>query len=194
MFGRIVGAKISYVLDQSNNVVSMQGVQELMRQAHATGAGGQFFKSFFNEDYFRQVMEGSRFLPPDPVQPGDTWPVKITEPSANTGPITMDFTFTFKDWEMHGPRSCARVEVTGTMESEPGGTTGPNGIMVTLQDGTATGVYWWDPEFGMPIDSNLKVDTTVLVAFPKRMQAQIGAAVMTNQLSQVITTKVDSLN
>ncbi len=195
IFGKIVGAKVQYSLDTSNNVVRVEGINDLIKRLQ-TGdrASAAMIRSMFNENYFKQIMNYNRFLPPGPVQTGDTWPVKIDVPLSTLGTMSMGYTFTFKGWEMHGPRNCARIEFSGTIESQPGRNNGPMGMAMTIQNGTTTGVMWFDPEFGMVIDSNMQQDMTMLLTLPKNAQMQMGTSVLTNQLNQTINFKVDSLN
>ena len=193
VLGRLVGAKITYVMDASNNVAEVNGLGELRKRLQTGNSAAAALGRAFNENYFKQIMQSSRLLPPNPVQPGDTWPVKFDESSTMAGTISLNFTNTFKGWEMHGARNCARIEFSGTIESGPGGGIGPMGMAMTIQNGQSTGVYWFDPEFGLPIDSNMSDDMTMTIDIPKRAQAQVGAATITSQVSQVINSKVDSL-
>ena len=78
MFGKIVGSKIRYFLNASNEVERMEGVKELVNRVSSSGRAEEFamLKSAFSESYFKEMMSHYRILPPKPVRPGDTWPVQ----------------------------------------------------------------------------------------------------------------------
>ncbi|MGA3284588.1 MAG: DUF6263 family protein, partial [Verrucomicrobiota bacterium] len=122
MFGKIVGSKIQYFLDASNEVERIEGVDELVNRL-SSGAQADGFATFresmFSKDRFKQIMSVNRYMPPKAVQPGDTWPVKQTFEMGPLGTMVMDFDGTFQRWEMHGKRNCARLEFQGTIKSTP---------------------------------------------------------------------------
>jgi hypothetical protein len=110
-FQNIIGAKIKYFLDASNQVERIEGADALMNrlttggQADATDS----IKKLFNEGSLKQMI-GSRHLPSKPVQPGDTWPVQMDIMMGDLGTIVMDYTYSFERWEQRGKRTCARLE------------------------------------------------------------------------------------
>jgi hypothetical protein len=191
-FGKMVGAKIQYYLDASNNVERVDGVDELSQRLSGGGQAAANLKSVFNEDYFKQMMQSSRYLPPKPVQPGDTWPLKTDLPLGALGTMKLDYTFTFVGWEKHGERNCARIEFSGSIQSDPNGSPGPMGMSITIQNGTSSGIFWFDPEFGIAVDTKLDQDMTMLMDIPTR--GQKGSQTITNQLEQAVDIKLDSLN
>jgi hypothetical protein len=196
VFSKLLGCKIQYFLDASNNVQRIEGIDELTGRLAAGGGAAAQFKSMFTEDYFKQMMGANRLLPSDPVQPGDNWETKIQVP-AGFAMLSIDYTLTFTRWEKHGERNCARIEYSGTMQSQPGGNPGAMGMTMSVPEGSTTGVFWFDPEFGTVIDSKANQEMTMVITVPTRgKQAASGGSTltMTNQLSQVIAFKVDSLN
>jgi Family of unknown function (DUF6263) len=191
VFAKIIGSKIQYFLDASNNIERMEGIDELMNGVAADDRTG-VFKGMFNDSYFKQIMSFNRYLPPNSVQPGDTWPVKVEVPMGPLGTLDMNYNLTFKGWEMLGKRNCARIEMSGNIETEPGASSCPMGMTLTIPQGTVTGVLWFDPEFGMVVNSKLNQDMTMLMTMPKSAGPVAGQTI-TNQMSQVINFKVDSL-
>lgn len=196
VLSQIIGAKIQYYLDASNNVERMEGADKLADQISGGGTATAALKNIFNENSFKQLMSYARFIPPNPVQPGDTWPVQIQTASDALGTITQNFSFTFARWEQHGERNCARLEFSGTMQSGTNPLPDHTDMTISMQDGTMTGVLWFDPEFGIVIDSQVDQDMTLLITIPRRSQNATGSSmqVITNQLSQVLSFKLDSLN
>jgi Family of unknown function (DUF6263) len=191
VFSRIIGCKMQYYLDASNNIEHMDGIDELMDRV-SDGDKSGVFKSVLNENYFKQMMDFNRYLPPNPVQPGDTWPVKLQLPMGPLGTLDANYTMTFKGWETLGKRNCARIEISGDMATESGSSSGPMGMTMTIPKGTVSGVLWFDPEFGMAVDSKLNQDMTMIMTIPKSERVPEPQTI-TNQLSQVIDSKVDSL-
>ena len=199
MFGKIIGAKIQYFLDASNEVERIEGVDELMSRLSSGGKsdpGTEMFKnSMFSEDQFKQLMGGNHFMPPKPVQPGDTWPVKQSIEMGPLGTMVMDYDCNLQGWEMHGERNCARIEFQGTAKSTPGTNASPTGMSMTILDGNFSGVSWFDPELGIAIDMTMNQDIKMAMTIP--MNARGNAAgrtqTMTNIMSQVITMKLDSV-
>ncbi|MGH7980631.1 MAG: hypothetical protein ACREE6_14740, partial [Limisphaerales bacterium] len=150
----------------------------------------------FTENYFKQIMAFNRFLPSNPVQPGDSWPVKLEVPMASMGAMGMNYKLTFKGWEMVGKRNCARIEMTGDIQSKSGAGAGPMGMTIAIPEGNLSGALWFDPELGATVSSKMNQDMTMLMSMPKRARPGLGATgpqTITNQLSQVIDFKVDSL-
>jgi hypothetical protein len=200
MFGKIVGSKIQYFLDASNEVERMEGVDELENRL-SSGAQvdwlAPFKSAMFSKDRFKQIMSANRFMPPKPVQPGDTWPNTLSFEMGPLGTMTMDFNNTFQSWEMHGKRNCARLEFQGTIKSTPGTNANPTGLSMTITDGDFTGISWFDPELGITIDTTLNEDMKMVMNMPMNPRGNAGAAgrmqTITNQMNQVITIKLVSV-
>jgi len=191
--------KIQYFLDASNEVERIEGVDELMNRMSTGGKsnpGVEMFKSsMFSKDHFKQMMAANRFMPPKPVQPGDTWPVKQNYDMGPLGTLVMDFDCTLQGWEMHGKRNCARIEFQGTAKSTPGTNANPTGMSMTILDGNFSGVSWFDPELGITIDMTMNQDMKMAMTIPMngRGNAAAHTQTMTNIMSQVITMKLDSV-
>src|ERR1700722_9054234 len=106
IFNKMIGCKLQYFLDASNNVQRIEGIDELTGRLAAGGGAAAQFKSMFTEDYFKQMMGANRLLPPNPVQPGDNWETQIQVP-AGFAMLNIDYSLTFARWEKHGERNCA---------------------------------------------------------------------------------------
>jgi hypothetical protein len=197
MFGKIVGSKIQFFLDASNEVARIEGVEDMMNRLSAgvPAAALAPLKSMFSEGYFKQMMSANRFMPPKAVQPGDTWPVQVEFPMAALGIMVMDYTFTFQSWEMHGKRNCARLEFQGTITTKPDPNSKSTAMSISIQDGNSSGISWFDPELGKIIDTTMNQDMTMVITMP--MRGKPGGAGrtqnFTNQMSQAITIKLVSV-
>jgi hypothetical protein len=200
MFEKIIGSKIQYFLDASNEVERIEGVDELENRlssgAQADGLA-PFKSAMFSKDRFKQMMSANRYMPPKAVQPGDTWPVQQSFEMGPLGTMTMDFNSTFQSWEMHGKRNCARFEFQGTIKSTHGTNANPTGLSMTITDGDFTGVSWFDPELGITIDMTMNEDIKMVMNMPMNSRGNAGAAgrmqTITNQMNQIITIKLVSV-
>jgi hypothetical protein len=197
VFGKIVGAKIRFFLDASNTVERTEGVDELVNSI-STGAKADqqaIFKSMYSEDHLKEMMSQYKFMPPTPVQVGDTWPVKSEVKTGMIGILVMDETFTFQDWEFHGKRNCARFDFQGAIKLKPDTEPNPMGMLVTMKDGDISGSTWFDPELGIAIDTTMNMDMNMTITVPQqgKQAAQGKTQTVTNQMTQVISVKLLSL-
>lgn len=192
VFDKLVGSKIEYFLDASNAVDRIEGVDGLMTRL-ASGGNDQTvapMKSMYSEGYFKQLMSANLLLPNKPVQPGDTWPVHLEVPMGMMGTMVMAYDFTFASWEMHGKRNCARLEFQGSVNLKPDANAGKSGFSMTIQDGTASGIAWFDPELGITIDTTMNQNFTMLMQVPNgrgKMQS------ITNTMDQAMNIKLVSV-
>jgi hypothetical protein len=199
MFGKIIGAKIDYYMDASNDVERIEGVDELVNRLSSGGQtdmGVQMFKSaMFGKDNFKRMMSAYRFVPPQPVQPGDTWPINQSFEMGPFGTLSVNFDCTLQGWEMHGKRNCVRIEFQGTIKSTPGTNANPTGISMTILEGNSSGVSWFDPELGISIDTTINQDMKMAMTIPMngRGNAAARTQTMTNVMSSAITMKLDSV-
>ncbi len=199
-FQKIIGAKIQYFFDASNAVERIEGVDALLNRL---GTGDQAdaassIKSMFSEDYFKQMIGSSRYMPSKPVQPGDTWPIKTDIAMGGLGTMTIDYDYTFQSWQMHGKRNCARLEFQGTVQSKPGQTPGASGMTMSISDGNSSGVSWFDPDLGITIDTTINQDMKMLMNIPMNPRGNAAGAAgrtqtLTNVMSQVINVKLLSV-
>ncbi|MGA2241154.1 MAG: DUF6263 family protein [Verrucomicrobiota bacterium] len=196
LFQKTIGAKLQYFLDASNQVQRVEGVDALRARMTTGGPNdpSTIFKNIFSEDYFKQIMDYSRNLPPKPVQPGDTWSVTRDITEGDLGAIVLNYDMTFQRWEQRGKRNCARLEFQGTVKSRSTQNPAPNGMIIAIQEGNTSGVTWFDPELGMFIDTTMNQDMKMLMTMSGRAAGGGGRTItMTNNTSQVITIKLDSV-
>lgn len=193
-FNNIVGSKILYFLDATNKVERIEGVDTLANKlSSGNQAAAAGFKSMFNEGYFKQIIGSSQHLPSKPVQPGDTWQEQSEVPSPSLGAMVMDYNFTFRSWEKHGQRMCARVEFDGTLKTTPDETNAtPTGMKISIEDGNFSGVSWFDPELGTTLETDSDQDMKMIMTLPKT-RARATPQTMTNLMHQTITLKLESV-
>ena len=166
-FRRMAGAKLTCVLDASNQVARVEGWNELVTKMTSGAGGARMMAGVFTEDYFKQLADFSHGLPGKAVQPGDSWPSQRTIVMGPLGTATLDLIYTFKRWEEREKRTCARLEFSGPIRAGAPSTNAPMmGIRMTLLDGTISGQAWFDPALGLMIDSESDQKMKVLMNFP----------------------------
>jgi hypothetical protein len=194
IFQKIIGAKIQFYLDASNQVERIDGVDALMSRL---AAGGQTdaaasLKSMFNEDTLKQMISGQH-LPPKAVQPGDTWPVHIDMAMGQLGTMSTDYSFNLASWEKHGVRNCARLEFQGTMKSKSDAGALPSGMTMSVQDGDSSGVSWFDPELGLVIETTMNQNLKMTMSIPMKVMGKAADQTMSMLMKQAITVKLESV-
>jgi hypothetical protein len=198
-FGKIIGSKIQFYLDATNAVERIEGVDDLLNRMSTGGAPADqlaMLRNMFNEGYFKQIMSQYQVLPPNAVQPGDTWPVHLEFPIEKMGSLVVDDNFTFQNWEIHGKRYCARLEFQGTIKSGSSTGANPAGMSINILGGNCSGSSWFDPELGITIDTTMNQDMSMAITFPmpgrgKGTPGQMQT--MTNQMTQTIFVKLLSV-
>ena len=163
-YRQLIGTRIRYLLDQSNRVQKVEGLKEFVDKAaaRAPAQAKGMIRSMFSDDYFKQIVDYARSLPPKPVKPGDTWPVVTDVSMGPMGIIKADFSYTYKGMEEREKRSCALMDFTGTLTLKAPPANGATmGTTVNIESGTMTGKAWFDPELGSMVEMDM--DQTLLM-------------------------------
>jgi serine/threonine protein kinase len=178
IYGKVVGSKIRYFLNTSNEVERMEGVDELeKRLSSGASADAAFSKAQFSEGNLKQMMTGLyRILPTKAVQPGDTWSHQMGIAMNPIGTVSMDYTVTFQSWEQHWKRNCARLEFQSIVKTKPDPNSNPAGTSVSSLEGTISGVAWFDPELGMIIETAGNTDMKMVINRPINPSENPGAS------------------
>ena len=66
-------------------------------------------------------------------------------------------------------------------------------MTMSIQDGTASGISWFDPELGLIIESDLDQDMKMIMGMPVKMRGTTVTQTMTNLMHQKITIKLESV-
>ena len=164
---KMVGARLQYLTAADGQVEKMEGYQELVNRM---GEGGKpqvqaTFKQMFTENGFRQYgLSLFAFMMPNrAVKVGDTWSRKLEVPD-DTGMLNVDLRCTFKNWEQHADRKCARIKCTGNYSSQAAPNT--SNISRKIEKGRLVGDVWFDPELGMFAEIVLDEDMNLEITRP----------------------------
>jgi hypothetical protein len=198
VFGKIVGSKIRYFLNASNDAECLEGVGELVQRIKSVPQADPLagdIKNIYSAAFFEALTNASPFLPRQAVQPGDTWSSHFEHPVTNWGIEVWDYKVVFLNWEMHENHNCARLELQGIMKVKPDPNSKRDETTYHPRDGIAEGVAWFDPELGQIIETDIKNDVNVDKKTPVNPNGTPGAAeqmqTITTQRHQVCTIKLE---
>ncbi len=160
MFRSLVGTRIKYILDVSNHVVRLEGLQEFRNKAlaNAPAQARSAMAQMLSEDSFKQMINFGQGLPDKPVRAGDAWPVHTEITMGPLGIMELDMQYVFKGFEEHDQRNCALLDFTGIMKSKPARESANPNMKMSIEEGVTTGKSWFDPELGMVIGSDINQD------------------------------------
>ncbi len=198
VFGKIIGSKLRYFLNTSNDAERLEGVAELLQRIKSVPQAGSLttdIQNIFNAAFFEALTNTSPFLPHQAVQPGDTWSSHIEHPVTGWGIEVWDCKIVFQNWEMHENRNCARLVLQGIMKVKPDPNSKRDETTYHPRDGVSEGVAWFDPELGQIIEADMKNDINVDKKTPMNPGGTPGAAepmqTITTQRHQVYTIKLE---
>jgi hypothetical protein len=191
-----IGFRVGFALDPSNRLQRLEGVEAFRKRLAVDGANdvSAGIRSMFNEGYLRQMIGDSQSLPSQAVEPGDSWPVHGELPMDEMGTITTDYKFELQSWEKRGERLCARLGFAGTLKgSTDSELAAAGGLQLSLQDGTTSGVSWFDPELGLVIEAQFSQDLKMTIVPSRAAQGGITPMTLTDQMHQDIVVKLESV-
>ena len=194
ILGKIIGAKVGFILNAANEVETVTGAEELAQRI--TSAPGidpaGTMKNMFSADVLKQQVDFAHFLPGKPVQPGDTWPVERDYPMGQMGTMIMNFNFTLAGWEKHHDRWCAKIDMDGTVTSKPSDDSDQPAMKITVNDGKCSGETWFDIDEGMFVDGtvnqDMKMDITMKNPLASRQPNAPATVTLNSDMHQDITT------
>lgn len=159
----MLGVPIDYTFAADGTLEKIDGVDSLTSRIAAAEPDQRqrmALEQLYDQDTLKQFYGSfSQPLPDHPVKIGESWSSSqdITSP---TGVMTMDGTYTFKDWEQHNGHNCVHLLVTGDIKTKTAPPS-PGGEVVKIEKGIMTGDVWFDPDLGMIVDSNTGLDMTL---------------------------------
>jgi len=199
MFRGLIGSKLKYLLDASNRVEKIEGGQELIEKLSVKAPPQQraMMSGLFSDDYLKQMVDHSKYLPSKPVKPGETWPSQIEMSAGPLGTLAMDLTYTFKGWEMHQQRKCAVLDFSGPLKSKDSQAPAM-GMRMSIDNGNMSGKSWFDPELGMIVESAINQNMNLSMQIPGQGPgANTGAAQpqnLTTFMKQKVHLKLAEVN
>ena len=177
---KLIGGHIYYLLSPENKVLRMEGVKEFLERADGSapvsaGAGRPnqprrttSVRSYYNPDSLRAILDLSG-LPDKPVRVGDSWPVQRSFPAGSGGASVVNATYTFKGWQEHDRKKCARIDISSALGAKPSNAPARQGTSSPLKDSKLSGQCWVDLALEFPVETVLDQSYTVntVVAQPR---------------------------
>jgi hypothetical protein len=184
--GLLVGSKVTFTLDSSNQIVSVTGMDSLMKKVmeledlQAIG----MFRQMFSDDALKQMMNQgmAQGLPDHPVAVGDTWPYSAEVTLGTMGTIHVKADYLFEGWEDRDGHRCALLTHTGTITMDPSSGSNPMGLTMSITEGDSTGKTWFDPALGQAVEMEATQNMLLNLSGP--------AFTGTSKIKQVIRHKL----
>jgi hypothetical protein len=195
MFRSLIGTRLKFLLDASNRVEKIEGINEFSNRLSAASSPQTrgMVQGMYNEDYFKQMVDYTKYLPAEPVKPGQTW---SAHPEVHTGPfgtLHMDLNYTYKGVETHENRNCAALQFSGPLNGNSDGSSGFMGMKMSLENGQMSGKSWFDPKLGMIVESDIDMNMNLRIGMPSQA-SPVGNSpapqTMTAPLTQTIIVKL----
>ena len=165
---RVIGARLRCLVSPENTVLKVEGLDELAARVESPGAAangrrapmqqaaGMMIRGIYNEGVVKQMLEFSTGIPKS-LRVGESWPVNREIAQPMIGTLVLNITNTFRGWQEHDGKKCARVEFVGTIETKNAGGASP----MSLRDGSIAGHYWFSPEMLVPIEASIDQNYTM---------------------------------
>ena len=160
----MVGAPLDFTFAADGSVTKIDGIDSLsnsIASAVPNPRQRMQLQQLYDEDTMKQYGAFSQSLPDHPVNVGDTWSAShdINNPA---GLVTVDSTYTFKNWEQHSGHNCVHLVITGDIKTKTA-SAASIGAVVKIKKGSIGGDAWFDPDLGMFVDINTDQDTTLAI-------------------------------
>lgn len=158
----MLGVPLDYTFAADGSVEKIDGADSMMSRITAAVPDQRqrvSLSQLYDEDTLKQYGAFAESLPGHPVNIGDSWSSShdINNP---TGVMTVNSTYTFKDWEQHNGHNCVHLLVSGDIKTKSA-SAASIGAVVNVKKGIVSGDAWFDPELGMFVDINNDQDMTL---------------------------------
>jgi Family of unknown function (DUF6263) len=175
----MLGVPLVYTMAADGTVEKIDGIDTLTSRITAALPDQRqrvALQQLYDEDTLKQYGSFSQALPGHPVSIGDSWSAShdVTSP---TGVMTVDATYTFKDWQQHDGHNCVHFLVTGDIKTKTASAS-TVGAVVNIQSGTINGDVWFDPDQGIFVEDKTDQDLTLKIttrstAFTEHMKQNV---------------------
>ena len=158
----MLNVPLQYTIAADGTVEKIDGLDTLSNRVAAAVPDQRqrlMFEQLFDEDTLKRYCSLSQSLPGHPVSIGDTW-TSSEDMNNPAGVVTINSTYTFKNWEPRSGHNCAHILITGDIKTKSASASSI-GAVVNVKKGTVNGDAWFDPDLGMFVDINSKQDTTL---------------------------------
>jgi hypothetical protein len=192
VFRSLARTPVTLVLDASNRVVRLQGLEDLRNQAlsNSPAAERAAMMQMLSEDSLKRNLNFGQGFPDHPVRVGDRWPVQSEISLGPLGTMDLHQQYLMKGFEVRENRQCAILEFNGVVKLKPGQDAAGSRFKTSVEDGRVSGRNWFDPELGMvvaaEVSQSLKINTEVVVHNPAVTNEPPTSRTMTTQINQTL--------
>lgn len=187
---KLIGGKVRFLVNADNKVTEVDGVKELIQrvtgapntpEAADPAAGGRrgrrgimgagdasgAMQMLYNGDYLKQFVDISG-LPSSAQRIGDTWTTKREINAMMMGTLVVNTTNTFRGWQVHEGKKCARIEFSGNLEAKADRAEGmPWAGLVKIENGKVQGTSWFSPDIGMAVETSVNQSYNITGTIPQ---------------------------
>jgi hypothetical protein len=153
---------LDYTLGADGTVEKIDGLDTLTNRMITAVPNQQqrmALSQMFDQNTLKQYCSFSQSLPDHPVEVGDTWS-SSHDINSQAGLMTIDGTYTFKDWEQRDGHNCVHFLINGDIKTKTT-SAATIGAVVKIQKGIINGEAWFDPDLGMFVESDSDQDMTL---------------------------------
>jgi Family of unknown function (DUF6263) len=157
----MLGVPLDFTMAADGTVEKIDGLDTLSNRITAALPSQRqrlSLQQLFDADTLKQYCSFSQVMPGHPVNVGDSWS-SSHDINTQVGLMTVDATYTFKDWEQHDGHNCVHLLITGDIKTKTT-TASTIGAVVNIKKGILSGDAWFDPDLGMFVESNTAQDMT----------------------------------
>lgn len=143
----LMEARVATVFDDEGKVVEILGLDTVKG-----GAQGGMSRNQLEA----MAKHAALYLPAKEVKPGETWQTEVDLPlGAVAGQeASIAYTMTFEGMEEREGRSLARISLSGKLRVKAGA----QGVRLPMEAKKLSGVIFFDPVVGQPIETNLSME------------------------------------
>jgi hypothetical protein len=172
----MIGGRMQILVSPQNKVLKVEGLEELFarldspndspqraaRRGVGRGVASGMLRGMYNEEIIKQMIEFSSGIP-ETVRIGQSWPVNREVPQPTIGTLLVAITNTFRGWQEHDGKKCARVEFVGTIATKEDGAAGQNAAPgnISILNGMVSGHYWFATDLAMPTETAIAQNYTI---------------------------------
>jgi hypothetical protein len=151
IMGDIIGKEITMVMDEDNQITSIEGVEEMKEELAANPAMAGQLDAFVDEKQLAQMTNDwvTEVLADKPVAPGDSWDFSYSIEASGVGEITYNGKATLHGYSQVDGAEVAVIELDGQIDMDLSNAEGQAAAMgMELTGGDSKSVIYWDNAVG----------------------------------------------
>ncbi|MDA7666113.1 DUF6263 family protein [bacterium] len=180
---------VTLIYDEKDQIVSVEGADELVDGAENQPVVGEMLKQILGEDQLKQTMNQMmvQMIPDKVLKIGDSWPYEMKVPMPQgMGEMTMKGKYTLKKFEKFEGHDCAVLTMVGGIDSDEKVKMETNGQQVEIEfkDSQFEADIYFDNKLGLTRKTNMLTMMNMAMTIPA-----LGMN-MTMDMNMTMTSKV----